>query len=371
MLLRDLGCEVDVFERSQAELFGFGAGIVVHETTMRYFKERSTVDLADVCVPASRFRYVNAAGSVVHDEPSPYRFTSWGTLYRNLIELFGLERYHRGHEMVGVEQDTGGVEVAFANGRRARCDLLICADGILSTGRELFAPEVEPVYSGYIGWRGTVEETKLSGPAADLLVDAITYGIVDHSHMLAYPIQSPASSSKRLLNFVWYRNVAAGEEFDSLMVDREGRPRAISIHPGDMQERYIAELRMAAEELLPPPLATLVRAAESPFLQAMVDVTVETMVYGRVCLIGDAAFTARPHAAAGTAKAAENCWALADAIASHDDLDEALAAWEPAQVALGCELVARSRRLGELYQVHSAAVPGDPELRFGLYGPDR
>ena len=33
------------------------------------------------------------------------------------------------------------------------------------------------------------------------------------------------------------------------------------------------------------------------------------MAFGRICLIGDAAFAVRPHAAAGTAKAAADGWA--------------------------------------------------------------
>jgi 2,6-dihydroxypyridine 3-monooxygenase len=220
-----------------------------------------------------------------------------------------------------------------------------------------------------VGWRGTVDEEKLEGSAAELLVDAITYGIFDHSHMLAYPIQKPGNEPGRLLNFVWYRNVPAGSELDALMVDDAGNQRPISIHPGSLPHARVLELREDAADLLPTALAQLVQLAEQPFLQAVVDVTVDSMAFGRTCLIGDAAFAARPHAAAGTAKAAENGWALAEAIGRNGDVAAALAAWEPGQLALGHALVERSRRLGELYQVQSAAVPGDPALRFGLRGP--
>ena len=49
------------------------------------------------------------------------------------------------------------------------------------------------------------------------------------------------------------------------------------------------------------------------------------MAFGRVCLLGDAAFALRPHAAAGTAKAAADAWALAEALAaSGGDLQAAL-----------------------------------------------
>src|SRR5207247_10825791 len=122
---------------------------------------------------------------------------------------------------------------------------------------------------------------------------------------------------------------------------------------------------------LPAALGELVAAAETPFVQVIVDLAVDTMVFGRACLLGDAAFVARPHAAAGTAKAAENAWKLAEAIARADGLEQALSGWEPGQLELGRQLVERSRLIGERYQVTSTARPGEPELRFGLYGPGR
>jgi 2,6-dihydroxypyridine 3-monooxygenase len=115
----------------------------------------------------------------------------------------------------------------------------------------------------------------------------------------------------------------------------------------------------------------MVGVVESPFVQVIVDLAVPAMAFGRVCLLGDAAFAARPHAAAGTAKAAENAWKLGEAIERAGEVPEALAAWEPAQLELGRQLVDRSRRIGERYQVTSTADPLDPDLRFGLYGPGR
>jgi 2,6-dihydroxypyridine 3-monooxygenase len=96
------------------------------------------------------------------------------------------------------------------------------------------------------------------------------------------------------------------------------------------------------------------------------------MAFGRVCLIGDAAFAARPHAAAGTAKAAADGWALADAMRSTDgDVLTALEKWEPGRLELGRSLVKRVSAMGRHYQVDSDADPTDRSLRFGLYGPDR
>jgi 2,6-dihydroxypyridine 3-monooxygenase len=122
---------------------------------------------------------------------------------------------------------------------------------------------------------------------------------------------------------------------------------------------------------LPAAVATVVCAVDRPFLQVVYDVEVSRMAFGRVCLVGDAAWVARPHAAAGTAKAAADAWTLADALARHDDVPAALAAWEPGQLALGHQLLERTRRIGARSQVECNWRPGDPELIFGLYGPGR
>jgi 2-polyprenyl-6-methoxyphenol hydroxylase-like FAD-dependent oxidoreductase len=57
-----------------------------------------------------------------------------------------------------------------------------------------------------------------------------------------------------------------------------------------------------------------VTATSEPFVQAVFDIEVPRMAFGRVCLLGDAAFALRPHIAAGTAKAAADGWALAQAL---------------------------------------------------------
>jgi len=52
-----------------------------------------------------------------------------------------------------------------------------------------------------------------------------------------------------------------------------------------------------------------------------------------------------------------------------DDPTAALAAWEPGQLALGRNLQARTRAIGQRSLVDGTWRAGDPELIFGLYGP--
>lgn len=100
-----------------------------------------------------------------------------------------------------------------------------------------------------------------------------------------------------------------------------------------MQDIEIRALKVAALNALAPALAGLVTATPNPFLQLIHDYEAPQMVFGRVLLLGDAAFVARPHTGAGASKAAANALTLARALQSHPtDIDAALLHWERDQL---------------------------------------
>src|SRR5699024_6916522 len=99
---------------------------------------------------------------------------------------------------------------------------------------------VEQTYSGYIGWRGTVPESKLSPESHALLGDALAYSIGPNTQICMYPIpasQDAIALGDRLMNYVWYRNVPEGPELDEMLIDKQGIPRPVSVHPGQVQDR--------------------------------------------------------------------------------------------------------------------------------------
>ena len=174
----------------------------------------------------------------------------------------------------------------------------------------------------------------------------------------------------RFLNFVWYRNVAAGDDLEDLMTDKSGALRQISL-PGDaVQGRFVTAMREDALALLPPAASEVIVKTKEPFVQALYDLAVPRMVYGRACLIGDAAFVTRPHAGAATGKAALNAWRLAEALErSGGDVDRALKAWEPEERRLGNAFLARNQMMGRISLVENRYNPTDPDQMPGLYGP--
>jgi 2,6-dihydroxypyridine 3-monooxygenase len=371
LTLRDAGCEVAVYERAPVPLVGQGAGIVLNPATVRYFTTQSGFNLNSLSTAPRWVRYMDQNGGTAHEVPCPYRFSSYNALYRGLLDYLEAGRYHLDTAVIGFDQDSDGVDVQLTGDQRLRCDLLVCADGIRSTARRLLLPGLALDYAGYIAWRGTASEAELSPKTYATFHEAITYHIRLNSHLLVYPIpvidQSPGATTPQLhLNWLWYRNVSPGPALEDLMTDRAGARRDISLPPGTVQEQHMAQMRADAA-MLPPPLAEIIQATAQPFIQAIVDLEVPHMAFGRICLIGDAAFVARPHAAAGTAKAAEDAWTLSTAMrAASGDVVMALRRWEPGQLQLGQSLVARTREAGRRSQFDCTWQVGDP-LPFGLY----
>lgn len=375
LVLRDLGCDVQVHERSASELDARGAGIAVLEATVRYFREHPSVDPSAFCTETGWIRYLAPDGSSRYEAPHRYRFSSWNAVYRALMGLFDADRYHLGHEMTAFSATEDGVEVSFADGTRRACDLLVGADGINSPTRATLFPTVEPHYSGYVAYRGTVPEEELSERTFAALRDAITYQVIRDSHVLVYPIPGATGAvepGRRLVNFVWYRNVTSGDAFDRLLAGRDGVRRRVSVPPGMLAVDAVDELRATATRELAPAIAEAVTSAGEPFVQAVHDIDVPAMTAGRVCILGDAAFAVRPHAAAGTAKAAADAWELAEQLRAADgDVPSALEHWERRQIDVGRDLLERCRDIGRRSQVDNAWDPSDPTLIFGLHSPGR
>ncbi len=368
--LRDIGCDVHVFERAPVPLEGRGAGIVLHPVTVRIFEDHGLLDLGRVSSSASVLRYVDGDGQIVLEEPIVYRFTSYATLYSALVGFLDPDRYHLGKELVAFDDDEPApATLRFADGSEEEVDLLVGADGIRSTVRGRLFPDAHPVYSGYVGWRGTQPDDELP-PASRSLRDLLTYHVGDHTHVLSYEIPDlEIRGHGRSMNWVWYRNVAEGPTLTALLTDRHGARHDLSLSPGAVAPAFVEELQRTAE-ILPPAFRDLIRSTPEPFLQVIVDVEVPAMVRGRVCVMGDAAFGLRPHVAAGTAKASADARALADALRrAEGDVAAALARWEPPQLALARAALTRTREVGERAQLRGTFTPGDPSVAFGLYEP--
>lgn len=367
LILRDQGWDVDVLERSPNPLEGRGTGIVVHPTTVRYLVERAGKPIGDIGLPARRIQYLDTDGSIAHEQPSEYRFASYVEVYRGLLDAFGNERYHLSKELAYLDNREDSATLSLTDGKTLAADLVVCADGIRSTGRRILVPDAHPRYAGYVAWRGTVDSAEISGSSASMLLDAFTYQILPRGHLLTYAIPGPHGSA--LFNWLWYQNIAPGDRLTDLLTDRNGFTAELTVPPGSVQTRHVAQLYSAADAQLPAPLAEVVQQTAEPFIQVIVDLEVPRMAFGRSCLIGDAAFGLRPHIGVGTAKAADDAWQLGTALlgVTPPRVPDRLRGWETQQLAVARRALQRARAAGRSLQDGTWRV-GEPPP-FGLLVP--
>jgi salicylate hydroxylase len=238
-------------------------------------------------------RYIRSDGSEI------------GPILRPGIEQYGLHRadllnllarslpegvVHTGFQAVGFEQDGGQAQVSFSNGEVATADVVVGADGILSTMQGSVTPPSRPVFSNTIAYRGLITTEGLDWKAG-----AVRNWLGFGKHFLAYPVRRG-----ELLNWVAF-----------LPTDEEMKESWSA--PGDPAV-------LAAEyQGWDPALQAIITRVESTFRWGLYDrEQLPAWTTGRLTLLGDAAHPMLPHAGQGANQAIEDAIVLATVLADAD-----------------------------------------------------
>jgi 2-polyprenyl-6-methoxyphenol hydroxylase-like FAD-dependent oxidoreductase len=353
-LLLRCGWDVHVFEHSGDDLVGRGAGIITHPELFECLA-RIGIDVdARFGVDIPERVAFDRAGRVISTLPLAQCLTTWGRLYELLMSAFPGERYRRHHTFESAHEGPDNIVVRFANGAAAEGDLLIGADGIRSTVRAQLAPQARPQYAGYVAWRGLADEQSLSPRAHADLIPRFAFSLAEREHVLGYPVAGFTRSTRpgeRCYNFVWYRPVDESLELPALCTDVNGRRHDMAVPPPLLRPQVVQDVRRAADDLLAPQFAEVVRRAPHPFFQAIYDLESPRMAFGRIALLGDAAFVSRPHCGMGVTKAAGDAMRLVDTLRDTDgDVTAALARYDEARRPFGAAVVEHGRELGAYLQ---------------------
>jgi 2-polyprenyl-6-methoxyphenol hydroxylase-like FAD-dependent oxidoreductase len=352
--LCSIGWDVDIYERSSHDLDSRGGGVVLQPDVVEVFQRTGVRYEEPLGVVAHERYYLNRDGSIAQPMSMRQVLTSWSLLYGSMRRHFPSEHYHQGKTLIDIQQNGERVTAIFSDGTRDTADLLIGADGGGSTVRQQFLRDVQYRYAGYVAYRGLVDETELDQETAALFTERFVFYQFPNSHILQYVVPGADESlvpGERRFNWVWYVNYDKATELPRILTDKAGGHRDYSIPPGMLAQDVEHEMRAYANAMLAPPFQKLIAATQEPFVQAILDLSVSQMAFGRVALVGDAAFIPRPHTAASTSKAAANAIALADALVEHNhDVIKALRAWEPIQLAYGNQLMVHGQLLGSRSQ---------------------
>jgi 2-polyprenyl-6-methoxyphenol hydroxylase-like FAD-dependent oxidoreductase len=355
------GHDVLVLEKAAGTLDGRGAGIVTHEPLLEGLRQ-SGVRIDDTLGVQVQSRIALAAdGSVAAATALPQLLTSWSRLYHLLREALPAERYRHGVTVRQVSQDARQVQVQCADGMQFSGDMLVASDGLRSVVRAQFAPDAQPFYAGYIAWRGVCDEALLSQHTLDTAFPHFAFGLPAGEQFLGYPVAgagNTTSPGRRRFNFVWYRPAPEDGTLASLMTDDDGQAYPLGIPPNKVSRRHIAAMRAAAARLLAPQFAEIIDKTAQPFLQPIYDVSSARIAFGRVVLMGDASFVARPHVGMGVTKAAQDVMALAGCNARDGAGPGAADAYQRLRLQPGQAVVQRSRELGAYMQAQAGPDAG-------------
>ena len=262
--------------------------------------------------------------------------------------------------MLFRSKQTASGAIVHAAGKTFDADLVIASDGLRSNVRRQFASDTNPLYAGYVAWRGVCAESALSNLTRTTVFDHFGFGFPDGEQIIGYPVTGASNQSlpgERRYNFVWYRPAHSEAALARLLTDANGVHHPQGIPPHKIDERHLRALREAANERLAPQFAEVIEKTAQPFLQAIWDVSSTRIAFGRVALMGDASFVARPHVGMGVTKAAKDAMALVDCIKTDGATPEALARYEALRLAPNRAVVNRGRALGRYLKSRSASDP--------------
>jgi salicylate hydroxylase len=239
---------------------------------------------------------------------------------------------HLDHRCVSLAQHANGVEVTFHNGATAAADVVIGADGIHSTVRELVLGKESPRFSGHVAYRGLVPAARV----ARLGIETAAYSWWGPGHHFVHYF---VGAGARYLNWVaatpgeWrLESWSAKGELADAVAEFEGWHRQIReiILATDFTNRW------ALYDRDPLPRWSV----------------------GRVALVGDAAHPMLPYMAQGAVQSIEDAAVLAKCLEPADDVEGALHRYEQIRRPRASRCQEDARRRGVLNH-----LPGGDEQR--------
>ncbi len=369
LLLQRHGWRVDVYERSAGELAGRGAGIVAQPELREALAAAGIGDIGDVGVRIDTRILLDRDGVERYRCRCPQTVTSWERVHRLLRARFPDAHYHNGFELKHIDQSGRLPRAHFADGSVVEADLVIGADGIRSSVRQQLFPDAALEYTGYVGWRSLIEERMFSPDTHARTFWTMSFGLPEGEQFIGYPVTGANDSmtpGSLRWNVIWYRP-ADERELARLLTDVNGKVHEVSIPPPLIRPEVRAEQGEAAARLLAPEFREAVGLSPQSFLQPIYDLESRRLAAGRVAVIGDAAFVARPHVAAGVIKAAEDVLSMVAALDEEASVEAALERFEAERLVVGRRIIARARQMGASYRAlppGSPRAPGDHDAAY-------
>ncbi len=353
-LTRIAGVDVTVFEQA-GSLGEVGAGVTVAPNAARVLDRLGVLDqVRNVgAVPDGHGVYQDAMGNLVTDaawQDTARQYKNIGMYRPDLINALAQsvdpDIIRLGHRLTSIDDVDSGVRVHFDNGVSEEFDAVVGADGIHSVVRRSVSQFPDPIYSGYIAYRGTVDASRL--PADWPMISQVWMG--NERHFMLYPLQQ-----RRLFNFVGFVP--------------DDRP----LHGPWSSSAEVSELAAQFEgDDWDPKLRHFISLIDKTFWWGLFDhEPLTNWSRGPITVLGDAAHTMLPHQGQGVNQAIEDSMALAFFLKEADtvdDIPEAFRRYAAVRMQRTAILQHGSRRAGAMFDAQNefeTIKKRDADLRGG------
>jgi salicylate hydroxylase len=338
LTLRRAGFEVEVFEQSAA-LREIGAGIQISPNATRILerlgltKPMHEYGVRPLAVQIRRWD----DGRILARQPladycerifgAPYYHFHRAELLDLLAAALPAHLIRLDHRCVDIKQYPDRVEIKFHNGVAAEADLVVGADGIHSSVRELLLGAESARFSGHVAYRGLVLAERMAH--LGLEVNASSWWGPDH-------------------HFVHYF-VGAGARYVNWVAAMPGEWRVESwTEQGDVADA------LREFEGWHPQVRAIISATEHTNRWALYDRDpLPRWSAGRAVLLGDAAHAMLPYMAQGAVQAIEDAAVLARCLerTARNELTQALRRYEETRKARATRCQEGSRSNGQMYHL--------------------
>jgi FAD-dependent urate hydroxylase len=341
--LQQAGYTVELYDRVR-ELRPAGAAISLWSNGVKVLNHLGlSQEIASIGGQMDRMAYYSHTGEKLNDfsllplmeqvgqRPYPVARTD---LQQMLLQAFGAENVRLGVKCIGVEQDAASVTAHFEDGSSATGDVLVAADGTHSLLRPyVLGQPCDRRYVGYVNWNGLVPATDDLAP----LTSWVLY-VGEHKRASLMPIADD--------RFYFFFDVPMSKE----KAQESGELRAELAH-------FFAGWAT--------PVQTLIQRLEPDKTNRVLIHDIEplqTLVRGRVALLGDSAHGAAPDLGQGGSQAIEDAFVLTNCLKTTPlSVADALQHYEAERKDRVADIITRARKRADM--IHGK----DPETTQQWY----
>ena len=172
-LLRSIGWDADIFERARGDLSTRGAGIGASHELLGVMQRIGALFDSSAGIANTSYVWMQPDGGIAYEHKRSNISSAWQRVYQSLQRVTPEAIYQQGRNLRAVEQDKDSVTAIFDDGSRETGDLLVACDGMLSTVRAQYLPDVAPRYANYVAWRGIAEERDIPAWAREAIAGRV------------------------------------------------------------------------------------------------------------------------------------------------------------------------------------------------------